>query len=76
MEKKIEQKYDIEIPEIYNLVDQTGCACCPYGIYKKETQKEFDLVTPAQLKFFLWYFGDSYRVRGLNLEGIGKCENS
>jgi 3'-phosphoadenosine 5'-phosphosulfate sulfotransferase (PAPS reductase)/FAD synthetase len=67
IEKAIEKKYDIEVPEIYNHVDQTGCACCPYGIYKKETQKELKLVSPGQLKFFLWYFEDSYRVRGLDL---------
>jgi hypothetical protein len=76
IEKKIENKYGIEVPKIYDYVDQTGCACCPYGIYKKETQKELELVTPAQLKFFLWYFGESYKVRGLNLEGIKKNEIS
>jgi len=72
IQKSIETKYNIEVPEIYKHIDQTGCACCPYGIYKKETQKELDLVNSNQLKFFLWYFGDSYRVRGLDLDEINK----
>jgi hypothetical protein len=76
MQQSIEQKYNIEIPEIYKFIDQTGCACCPYGIHKKDTQIELNLVTPAQLKFFLWYFGDSYKVRGLNIEELVKNENS
>jgi hypothetical protein len=66
----IEKRYTIEVPEIYNYIDQTGCACCPYGIYKKETQKEFKLVSLPQLKFLSWYFGDSYIVRGLDLNNL------
>jgi len=74
LQKQIEYRYKIEVPNIYNYVHQTGCACCPYGIYSKGTQKELTLVTPAQLKFFLWYFGDSYKVRGLDLSKFAEKE--
>ena len=74
LQKQIEDRYTIEVPNIYNYLKQTGCACCPYGIYSKETQKELTLVTPAQLKFFLWYFGDSYKVRGLDLSKFAEKE--
>lgn len=36
--EKIYQKYDIEIPEIYQYVNRTGCAGCPYGSWKGETK--------------------------------------
>ena len=33
-------KYNIEIPEIYNYVERTGCMGCPYGSYKHDTENE------------------------------------
>ena len=31
---KIYEKYNIEIPEVYNHICRTGCMGCPYGSYK------------------------------------------
>lgn len=52
LEEQIYKKYNIDIPEIYEYVDRTGCMGCPYGSYKGKTQKELLLVSPAQYKFY------------------------
>jgi len=65
LQRQIEDKYEIEVPSIYQYVTQTGCAGCPYGISHGETIKELSLCTPQQRKFVLDYFKESYEVRGL-----------
>jgi 3'-phosphoadenosine 5'-phosphosulfate sulfotransferase (PAPS reductase)/FAD synthetase len=65
IQSKIEEKYGIEVPDIYRYVSQTGCVGCPYGITHGETIKELSLCTPQQRKFVLDYFKESYEVRGL-----------
>jgi 3'-phosphoadenosine 5'-phosphosulfate sulfotransferase (PAPS reductase)/FAD synthetase len=65
IQSKVENKYGIEVPDIYKYVSQTGCVGCPYGISHGETIKELSLCTPQQRKFVLDYFKESYEVRGL-----------
>lgn len=62
---KIYQKYNIEIPKVYNYICRTGCMGCPYGSYKHDTEKELALLNPNQLKFVSEYFKESYEVLGI-----------
>lgn len=62
---KIYEKYNIEIPEVYNHICRTGCMGCPYGSYKHDTEKELALLNDAQLKFVSKYFKESYEVLGI-----------
>ena len=65
LENEIYRKYNIEIPKIYDYIDRSGCAACPYGSYKGETQKELDLINGPQKKFICDYFKESYDVLGI-----------
>jgi len=65
---KIYQKYNIEIPEVYNHICRTGCMGCPYGSYKHDTEKELALINEAQFNFVRKYFKESYEVLGIRLE--------
>ena len=62
---KIYQKYNIEIPEVYNHICRTGCMGCPYGHYKHNTEKEIALLNENQFKFVCKYFKESYEVLGI-----------
>lgn len=62
--KKIELKYNIEVPEIYNYVNRTGCFGCPYG---RNIEKELNLISDAQKKFVCEYFKESYEVKNICL---------
>lgn len=64
--EKIIQKYNIEVPEVYNHIDRTGCMGCPYGSYKGDTEKELALINENQRKFVCEYFKESYKVLGIN----------
>lgn len=73
----IEIKYEIEIPDIYSYVNQTGCVGCPYGIkYYKNTGNSLQFATLQQQKFCINYFKESYDFHGfdynkyLNLEAV------
>lgn len=63
--EKIYEKYNIEIPEVYNHICRTGCMGCPYGHYKHDTEKELALLNDNQLKFVSEYFKESYEVLGI-----------
>ena len=63
---KIIEKYDIEIPKIYDYVEKTGCAGCPYGSWKGDTKKELDLLNDRKRKFVVEYFKESYDVLGID----------
>lgn len=39
---------------------------CPYGAWKKDTQKELELLNENQRKFVTEYFKESYEVRGID----------
>lgn len=62
---KIYQKYNIEIPNVYNYVCRTGCMGCPYGSYKHDTEKELVLLNGKQKEFVEEYFKESYEVLGI-----------
>ena len=67
---KIYEKYNIEIPEVYNHICRTGCMGCPYGSYKHDTEKELKLLNENQLKFVCKYFKESYEVLGIKIDDI------
>ena len=64
----IYQVYQIEKPKIYDILDRTGCIGCPYGLHGGNTLKELNMVTPAQRKYAIDSFGESYKVLGLNVD--------
>lgn len=65
LEDRIYKKYQIEIPTIYNYVERTGCMGCPYGSYKKDTQKELELLSPQQREYICELFKESYEILGI-----------
>lgn len=68
IEDVIYNRYNIEIPDVYNYVCRTGCMGCPYGSYKHDTEKELKLIAPSQKKFVTEYFKESYEVLGINVK--------
>lgn len=62
---KIYEKYNIEIPVIYQYIERTGCMGCPYGSYKGDTIKELNVLNENQFKFVCDYFKESYEVLGI-----------
>ena len=50
---KIYEKYNIEIPKIYDKVCRTGCMGCPYGSYKHDTEKELAVLNKNQYNYVL-----------------------
>lgn len=67
---KIYEKYNIEIPEVYNHICRTGCMGCPYGSYKHDTEKELKLINKNQLKFVSDYFKESYEVLKIDINKL------
>jgi hypothetical protein len=57
--------YNIDVPNIYSELDRTGCFGCPYGWHGKNTIKELQMLTPAQRKFTIELFKESYEVLGI-----------
>lgn len=68
MLEKIIEKYDIEVPKVYEHVTRTGCMGCPYGSYKHDTEKELKLINGNQKKFVCEYFKESYEVLGIDVD--------
>ena len=62
---KIYKKYNIEIPNVYQYIERTGCMGCPYGNYRGDTQKELALLDERQFKFVTEYFKESYQILGI-----------
>ena len=65
LEDKIYEKYNIEIPKVYENVCRTGCMGCPYGSWKGDTQKELKLLNGKQKEFVIEYFKESYDILGV-----------
>lgn len=63
MVNAIYQIYNIEKPDVYNVLDRTGCIACPYG---RNIEKELDIVTQAQRQYAIDSFKESYDVLGVN----------
>lgn len=61
----IYDQYKIEIPEVYNHIDRTGCMGCPYGVRSGNTIKELELLPENRKKFITEYFKESYEVLGI-----------
>lgn len=62
---KIYEKYNIEIPKVYEYVKRTGCMGCPYGSWKHDTEKELELLNKKQKEFVCGYFKESYNALGI-----------
>ena len=54
--------YRIPVPPVYDELDRTGCFGCPYGWHGGNTIKELKMMTPAQRKFTIELFKESYDV--------------
>lgn len=54
--------YNIPVPSVYVELDRTGCFGCPYGWHGKNTVKELQMLNPAQRKFTIELFKESYDV--------------
>ena len=65
LEDKIYKKYNIEIPQIYEHISRTGCIGCPYGSYKKETEKELSVINNSRKKIICNLFKESYEILGI-----------
>lgn len=63
---QIYQRYNIEIPKVYDYVKRTGCMGCPYGSHYGDTEKELKLINNNQRKFVCEYFKESYEILGIN----------
>lgn len=74
--EKIINKYNIEVPEVYNHISRTGCMGCPYGSFKHRTEKELALINENQKKFVCEYFKESYEVLGIKVNKDEICSNS
>ena len=70
MEEAIIKEYNIEVPEVYEHIDRTGCMGCPYGSYKHDTEKELMLINDKQFEFVCKYFKESYEILGINIDKI------
>lgn len=66
LEDKIIKQYNIEVPKIYDYIDRTGCAGCPYGSWKGETEKELELMADAKREYVTNLFKESYDILGVN----------
>lgn len=68
LENEIYRQFNIKIPKIYEKVERTGCIGCPYGSYKKDTQKELSVIkqeNQKQYDFIKDLFEESYKVLGI-----------
>lgn len=66
----IYERYQIEVPSVYQYTSRTGCMGCPYGSYKGKTEKELELLSPAQQRFVIELFRESYDVLGIDYRNI------
>ena len=69
MLEAIEHKYNIPVPKVYDYISRTGCMGCPYG---RNIETELSLITPAQKRFIVDYFKESYEIKGVNVKTTQK----
>lgn len=74
--EKIILKYNIEVPEIYQHIERTGCCGCPYGSYKHDTEKELGLINGKQKEFVCELFKESYEVLGIDVKESNNNEKN
>lgn len=68
LENEIYREFNIEIPQIYNYVERTGCKGCPYGSYCGDTKKELEYLKSTNTKeyeFVKDLFKESYEILGI-----------
>lgn len=75
MQQAIYDKYNIEIPNIYNYLDRTGCMGCPYGIHAKTTYRELALLPVDKRQMVIELFKESYDILGFDYNNIQPIEN-
>ena len=63
----IYDKYQIEVPKIYEILKRTGCMACPYGNRHSKTEMELQLLSGNQLSFVKDYFKESYEVLNIKV---------
>ncbi len=70
----IYQTYQIETPEIYKILNQTGCIGCPYGCNSKrcETIDELKTLKKGRFNFTVDYFKEAYDILGIDYKSIGE----
>lgn len=66
----IYERYQIEMPSVYQHMSRTGCMGCPYGSHKGGTEKELKLLSPAQQRFVIELFRESYDALGIDYHNI------
>lgn len=59
---KIYDRYNIELPPIYNTLKRTGCMGCPYGRFIED---ELETLSDNQYKYVVSLFEKSYNVKGV-----------
>lgn len=68
LQREIEAYCGIPVPSVYQYVNQTGCAGCPYAQHGKYPWKNTDIVLSlcgeSQRNFILNYFRESYDFKG------------
>lgn len=62
--------YDIEIPRVYQYVQRTGCAGCPYG---RNCERELALLPRLQQMNTIKYFKESYDAKGIDYVDLQMC---
>lgn len=70
LQKAIQEKYNIEVPNVYKHLKRTGCMGCPYGSRGGKTELELSLISAEQRKFVIEYFKESYDVLGIDINSI------
>jgi len=69
---EIYAQYSIPLPSIYQHINQTGCAGCPYGIGLHHTEIELALMSEPKRRYVEKLFGDAYRIRGVGIKRNGQ----
>lgn len=71
MQHAIEERFNIEVPEIYKVLRQTGCMGCPYG---RNIVEELKTLPKARRDFTIALFKESYDVKGVKYQEIQDVE--
>lgn len=61
----IYNRYQIEIPRIYNKLKRTGCMGCPYG---RNIKNELSTLNANQYHYVVSLFKESYEAKGVDYE--------
>ena len=73
MLKAIEKEFNIEVPEIYKVLHQTGCMGCPYG---RNILEELKTLPKARRDFTIALFKESYDVKRVKYNTLDEYEDA